>query len=87
MNAFAISATITRTDEAGYTGTAQVPTFYLLANVQGLLTEEAAEKVAGTILDHPGATVHITAVAVEIGTTFCHTHDTFDCPFEFEAVA
>lgn len=87
MKGYAVTASITTTDEAGYTGTEQVPTFYLLAAVQGLLSEDAATEVAGRILNRPDATVHITAVEVEIGTTFCHTHHTFDCPFEFEAVA
>lgn len=87
MKGFAITASIIRTDEAGYTGAEQVPTFYLLANVQGLLTEDAAVTVAERILNRPDATVHLTAVEVEIGTTFCHTHHTFDCPFEFDAVA
>lgn len=87
MKAFAVTATIVRTDEAGYTGAAQVPTFYLLASVQGLLSEDAAAEVAGRILNRPDASVHITAVQVEIGATYCHAHGTFDCPFEFEAVA
>lgn len=65
---YGISATRTfRVGES--TSTAQVPTFYLDENVQGIMSEEHAVKVALAILtlgvsmaDRDGVEFHITAV-------------------------
>lgn len=59
---FAIGAQ-RHTKDGQWTGSQQVPTFYLHPNVQGLLTEEDAVRVAQRILgpDHT-----VTAVRVRV---------------------
>ena len=47
---FAIQASIV-TEEDGWHGMKHLPTFYLHANVQGILTEAQACRVARSILD------------------------------------
>lgn len=51
---YAISARIERTTPDGWTGVRHLPTFYLDENVQGLLSEESACRVARAILDPYG---------------------------------
>lgn len=50
---YAITATYTHTTPDGWTSSVQVPTFYLCADVQGIMDEEQATRVARTIL-HAG---------------------------------
>ena len=71
MRMYAITATVTHHTAEGES-TSQVPTFYLHPNVQGILTEEHAHKVALGILssgvpDGPATvSIHATAVAVHV---------------------
>lgn len=65
MKAFVISAT-RKVEGERFTYRVQCPTFYLLANVQGILSEEHACQVARDVLGAACDTV--TAVAVEVGT-------------------
>jgi hypothetical protein len=58
MRAYAITATIPTAR--------QVPTFYLLANVQGITSEGHAVRIARTIL---GADATITAVETTLGAS------------------
>jgi hypothetical protein len=64
---YAVTVNVERTGADGWTSTFQLPTFYLDSNVQGIVSEEHAEKIARTIVDNmhvPGATYNITAVAL-----------------------
>lgn len=61
---YAISATV-ETQDGKYSGMRQIPTFYLDENVQGILDETGATKIALNVLSAMGtnsATFHITAV-------------------------
>jgi hypothetical protein len=67
---YAVSATLTTSREGG-TSTRGIPTFYLDARVQGILSEESARAVARSIIDPLGqfdrpsrGILSITAVAL-----------------------
>lgn len=63
MTMYAIAAAINTFDPpCGWTGTRQLPTFFLDSTVQGIVDAEHAEKIAHDILDRDGATVHCCAV-------------------------
>jgi hypothetical protein len=49
MRFYSVQGTITRTVD-GWTSTRQIPTFYLNSDVQGILTEEGAKRVADDIV-------------------------------------
>ena len=66
---YAVHATYERARPDGYTETGGIPSFYLHPDVQGILTEEQAAKIAQDILRsgvHPfdETTFHVTAVRV-----------------------
>lgn len=64
---YAITATISGTNTEGWEFSCGLPTFYLNANVQGIMNEAHAEKIARAILDPLALsryTYHITAVQV-----------------------
>ena len=64
---WAVSANIEIPGRDGWVSTQQVPTFYLHENVQGILSESAAVKVAADVIDptyllrDSGAILHISA--------------------------
>lgn len=61
---YGVTATV-ETRDGEYTGMRQIPTFFLDEDVQGIVSEEGAVKVALNILSAigtNGATFHITAV-------------------------
>ncbi|HZQ78745.1 MAG TPA: hypothetical protein VFE55_15530 [Acidimicrobiia bacterium] len=63
---YAVTATVARTVD-GWSSVTQVPTFFLDANVQGIVSEAHAEEIARTILTAAagvGATLHVSAVAL-----------------------
>lgn len=63
---YAVSATVNRHDKDGVV-TIQVPTFYLDANVQGIVNKEHAKIIAGEIINpakNPNLTVHLSVIAV-----------------------
>lgn len=68
MGYYAISAQYEHTTSDGYSGSRQIPTFYLHENVQGIVSEDHAVKVAREILtacvrEMPvNDTLHISAV-------------------------
>lgn len=73
MTLYAINATIVHhTNDAHCASTdvtKQIPTFYLNADVQGIVDEAHAEKIAREIilpveLEYESVTVHVTAVKV-----------------------
>jgi hypothetical protein len=49
MRLYSVQGTITRTVD-GWTSTRQIPMFYLNSDVQGILTEEGAKRVADDIV-------------------------------------
>lgn len=49
--AYVVQGTVTTVDAQGWSCTRQIPTFYLLANVQGITDEEHAAKVARSVVD------------------------------------
>jgi hypothetical protein len=55
------------TDAHGVTWTRnnRVPTFYLNADIQGILDEAGAERVASRILEGKGRTIHAHAIALD----------------------
>jgi hypothetical protein len=57
---YAVTATVTTLTD-GWTSTRQVPTFYLDENVQGIVSEDHAARVAADIIGDRGE-VHICAV-------------------------
>ena len=63
---YAIGATVREYRDDGWTATRQIPTFYLDANVQGIMSEDQACIIARRILDPlgQGLALSITAVAV-----------------------
>lgn len=65
---YAVTATVEHDAGDGYTGSRQIPTFYLHADVQGIVDEAHAEKVATAIVTAEGlltgCTAHVTAVTV-----------------------
>lgn len=70
MTLWAITATVTYYSfvAEGWQTTRQVPTFYLNENVQGIISEEHAKRIARAIVnpfDNPDITVSITAVKEE----------------------
>ena len=70
MNTYAVQAAVSYTDNEGWRGTYATPTFYLDGNVQGIVNEAHAERVALDVIDptralrKSGATITITAVPV-----------------------
>lgn len=62
VNAYCIQATVTRPEH----GTRQVPTFYLLPDVQGIVSEEHAVKIAKDMLGGEYVEVHASATLVEL---------------------
>lgn len=72
MYMFAITATYSHKTADGYTGTRQIPTFYLHPNVQGVLNTGHAVRVARDILTScvrempANDTLHIHAIKVTI---------------------
>jgi hypothetical protein len=48
---FGIQATITKKQDNGYSTTKQIPFFYLYGNIQGIVSEEHAKKIAESILN------------------------------------
>lgn len=50
-NLYAISAAITETRDDNWTSSRQVPTFFLDGDVQGITSEDHAERIAKTIVD------------------------------------
>lgn len=66
---YAVTANMT-TEADGWTSTRHLPTFYLCANAQGIVSEEHAERIARDILDpfarQNDAALHLTAVAIDI---------------------
>lgn len=64
---WAVSANVERTRD-GWSGSIQIPTFFLDPRVQGILTADHAERVARemlTLLAGEDAVVHVTVAAVE----------------------
>lgn len=69
MSMYAITATVETRGKGDYSGSRQVPTFYLDERVQGITNEASAERIARDILASvvpSGIAVvfHVTAVAV-----------------------
>lgn len=70
---FRVICNIVSVDEKGYTSTLSVPTFDLDANIHGLVSTEAAEKLAARMLRDiiepfdGGQLKHIAVSAVRIG--------------------
>ncbi len=61
---YAITATVTR-EGVGWQQSRQIPAFYLDSNVQGIVSEEHAQKVAMAIIDpFDTCQVFVTAVAM-----------------------
>lgn len=55
--AYAVSAQVITHDESGeWSGSRQVPTFYLLPDVQGITSTQQARSVAESIISHDGET-------------------------------
>ena len=64
---YAVTVNVRHNRTDGWASEFQLPTFYLDSNVQGIVSEEHAEKIARTIVDNmhvTGATYNITAVAL-----------------------
>ena len=61
---YSVTATITTKEADGWTTIRQVPTFFLDANVQGILNERDAERIASRILYFGGAQVSVCATEV-----------------------
>lgn len=66
MSRYAITATASREGDWG-TSTRQIPTFYLDGNVQGITSEEHAQRIAMEIID-PFDACQVIVTAVEVGT-------------------
>lgn len=68
---YAIHAAVETTGPDGFTGTRQVPTFYLHPSVQGILSEDQAVRIALDILgfDGPSDSVHVSATKVSFDAT------------------
>jgi hypothetical protein len=70
MTYYAITASVQHTDEDGWAHNLHLPTFYLHSNVQGILNEEQAQRVATNMLydvgqaGEPERDVRITVTAV-----------------------
>lgn len=65
---YQIQARVERTTADGWTSVRDLPTFYLDSNVQGILSVEAAERIARRLLTDAagdGATVHVFAASAE----------------------
>ncbi len=63
---YAITATVSRETEDGWSSLQQVPTFYLDENVQGIVNEDHAGLIAFKIIDPFGVyEVHVKAVKME----------------------
>ena len=64
---YCIQATVTETDTQGWVLSRQLPTFFLNANVQGILGEKDAENIARRILGvYNGNNSEVSVCAVEI---------------------
>jgi len=67
---YAVTCGVIHTDSEGWTKTSATPTFYLHENVQGILDEEHAKRIALDVFDvtgelrNSGATIVITATKV-----------------------
>lgn len=64
---YAVTATVETNSKDGYSGSRQIPTFYLDERAQGIVDELQAKNVAWHILSAAGtnkANFHITAVKV-----------------------
>ena len=66
MPAYAITANRYTETPDGWKGSVQVPTFYLLANVQGIVSEEHAARIAHDVLGTTPETASVTAVFVTL---------------------
>ena len=55
---YAINGTRVTTDAEGWATVREVPTFYLLADIQGIMSEDAAERVARDVI---GPDAHVRA--------------------------
>jgi hypothetical protein len=61
---YAVQAQVHIENKDGWSGSHQVPTFYLDENVQGFLDEDGAKRVARRIID-PMGTLALTITAVK----------------------
>ena len=69
---YIVQATVTRKTEDGYTCSIQVPTFFLDSGVQGIVSEEHAERIAASVVNptnDPAVEVHA-ALAAQCGCQF-----------------
>ena len=67
MSRYAVTVNVELSEPGGWKSGFQLPTFYLEADVQGIVSEDHAVSIARTIVDNmhvTGATYHITAVAI-----------------------
>lgn len=64
---YAITATVTHINNEGWTGTRQVPTFYLDERVQGIRSEGEAAQVARRIINPLGQDLELHVCAVRVG--------------------
>lgn len=62
MTMYAITAAINSFNDDGWISTRPLPTFYLDSNIQGIVDEDHATKIAHDILDRPNHTVHCQAI-------------------------
>jgi hypothetical protein len=66
-----VGTTGTSTDGADWTGSRQVPTFFIGRRVQGAQTREAAERIAREVLNPIGAIpderIHVTVIGTNRG--------------------
>lgn len=69
---YAIHATISHKTDSGYTGSRQIPTFYLDERVQGIVDEDHAARIASDIINPLGLEVTVHATAVDLGKTDTH---------------
>lgn len=61
---YAITANVSR-ERDGWSGSRQIPTFYLDENVQGIMSEAGARNIAQTIIDpYNEHTVNMTVLRV-----------------------
>jgi hypothetical protein len=56
---YAVTATVEHRTALGWTGSRQVPTFYLNPQVQGITSAEHAERIAREIIDPMGTAVEV----------------------------
>lgn len=56
---YQIQATVTNRDSERWTKMAQIPTFYLDSEIQGIVSDDHAEHIAGSILNPFGQDIGI----------------------------